>query len=401
MAEVLSVSQITALIKGTLEADFPRVLVEGEISNWRPASSGHLYFSLKDKDAMLQAVMFRGKAMGLRFDPADGMKVRASGSISVYPARGAYQIVCDSMETTGEGEILAMLEERKRRLAAEGLFDASRKRPISPFPRRVAVITSPTGAAVRDILTVLSRRAPQVRVVVLPAAVQGADAPGELINALTMANEHDLGETIIIGRGGGSLEDLLAFSDEDLARAVAASRIPVISAVGHEIDWSLCDLAADLRAPTPSAAAELAAADREETLDRVKSLKEGLVQEMRGRLSSLRERIDRHREDELEYRFRNRYQPLLLRLDDAKEALLRSLGQAAATARHRWEKARALIEASNPTAILKRGYAIVRKEGIDEAITASSSIHSGDRLRIRFASGSALATTEEVIHEEV
>ncbi len=258
----LSVSALTALVKELLEESLPSVLVEGEISNCRPASSGHLYFTLKDKGAMLQAVMFRYRSKVTGFEPVDGALARARGNITVYAARGQYQMIVERLERAGEGDILAMLEDRKRALAAEGLFDESRKRALPRFPSRVAIVTSPTGAAIRDILNVLKRRNAGMDLVVLPTAVQGEAAAAQIASQIAAANRLSLGDVLIVGRGGGSIEDLLPFSDELVVRAIAASRIPVISAVGHEIDWALSDFAADLRAPTPSAAAELVSESR-------------------------------------------------------------------------------------------------------------------------------------------
>ncbi|MDR2662034.1 MAG: exodeoxyribonuclease VII large subunit, partial [Treponema sp.] len=250
-----TVSELTGLIQANLENAFPQVLVEGELSNCRPSSTGHLYFSLKDPGAKIDGVMFKNRLAFLGFEPRDGMLLRVRGRISVYPQRGNYQLVCEDMELAGAGNILAMLENRKRALAAEGLFDPERKKPIPRFPETVGVVSSPTGAAVQDILNILKRRAEGIRVIILPAPVQGVDAAPIIARRIEQANRWNLAEVLIVGRGGGSLEDLLPFSEEAVVRAVAESEIPVISAVGHEIDNALSDLAADLRAPTPSAAA--------------------------------------------------------------------------------------------------------------------------------------------------
>ena len=255
---VFSVSQITDLIKEILETSFRTITIEGEISNWRPSAAGHIYFTLKDNNAQIKAVIFRGAAMRLNFRPKDGDKVRCTGSLSVYAPQGNYQIIVNTMEIAGAGNILQMLEERKRKLAAEGLFDEKRKKPLPPFPRTIGVVTSPTGAAIRDILNVTKRRNPGMNIIVLPAIVQGEGAAQTICKMIEIANFYQLCDVLIVGRGGGSLEDLLPFSEESVVRAVAASRIPTISAVGHEIDWALCDYSADRRAPTPSAAAEMA-----------------------------------------------------------------------------------------------------------------------------------------------
>ena len=264
---VLSVSQITGYLKSLLEGDpnLNPVFISGEISNFTDHyRSGHLYFSLKDEKAVLKAVMFSSSARRLRFRPSDGMKVLCRGRISLYEASGQYQLYVDDMQPDGLGTLNLAYEQLKTRLEKEGLFDAARKRPIPRYPRRVGVITSPTGAAVRDICQILGRRWPMAEIVFCPVLVQGEEAAPQLVEALARMNRVDGVDTIIIGRGGGSLEDLWAFNEESVARAVAASKIPVISAVGHETDFTICDFVADLRAPTPSAAAELAVPDQME-----------------------------------------------------------------------------------------------------------------------------------------
>lgn len=392
----LSVSELTGLVKNLLEETLPEVVVEGEISNWRPASSGHVYFTLKDSGAMLQAVMFKGKASRLSFRPVDGTLVRARGAVSVYAARGQYQLIVESMQKAGEGDILAMLEERKRRLAAEGLFDADKKPPLPAFPTRVTVITSPTGAALRDILSVLGRRNAGIRVTILPAAVQGEEAPASLVRQIQTANAYGLGDVIIIGRGGGSLEDLLAFSDEAVVRAVATSRIPVISAVGHEIDWSLCDYAASLRAPTPSAAAELVSESASSVSDRISAAADSLALSLRARLERARLLVDSFSPEHLELRFERTLQPFRQRFDDAKESLVRGAGDACVSARHRLDSAEAVLRASDPMAILSRGFAVVRRPGSNAAVRNAADLAPEDPVSITFAAGSAAARIVEV-----
>ncbi|MBN1242418.1 MAG: exodeoxyribonuclease VII large subunit [Spirochaetales bacterium] len=393
----LSVSELTLLVKTTLEDGFPAVLVEGEISNWRPASSGHVYFTLKDRESQLDAVMFRGRAGRLAFAPRDGLLVRAGGALSVYAARGRYQLIVESMERAGEGDLLAALEERKKRLSSEGLFDDDRKRPIPRLPRRVGVVTSPTGAAIRDILSTLARRDAACDVIILPAAVQGTEAPGEIAARIRYANAHGLAEVLIVGRGGGSLEDLLAFSDEEVVRAVAGSAVPVISAVGHEIDWALSDYAADFRAATPTAAAEFVSMGRHELLEAIADATGRLEDTLRGRLERARLAIDRFRPESLELQFRRIMQPLLLRLDDGKECLVEALGASVREARHRIELARGALEASDPDAVLGRGFAVVtRADNPGTALRGSAGLERGSRLSIRFARGSASATVEEI-----
>lgn len=392
----LTVSELTGLVKNLLEESLPEVVVEGEISNWRPASSGHVYFTLKDSGAMIQAVMFKGKASRLAFRPVDGTLVRARGAVSVYSARGQYQIIVEAMQKAGEGDILAMLEERKRRLAEEGLFDAGSKPPIPAFPTRIAVITSPTGAALRDILSVLGRRNAGIRVTILPAAVQGDEAPAALVRQVETANTFRLGDVIIIGRGGGSLEDLLAFSDESVVRAVAASRIPVISAVGHEIDWSLCDYAASLRAPTPSAAAELVSDSSSSLTDRIYAATDALTLSLQARMERARLLIESFSPEHLELRFERTLQPFRQRFDDAKELLVRGALDACVSAHHRLASADAVLRASDPMSILARGFAVVRHPGSGVAIRGVSELVPEAPVSITFATGKATARIMEV-----
>jgi exodeoxyribonuclease VII large subunit len=390
-----TVSEITGLIRERLEAAFSNVLVEGEISNCHAASSGHLYFTLKDGGAVIQAVMFRAKQRGLGFEPQDGMLVRVRGNVSVYPQRGNYQIICEGMELVGTGDILVMLEERKRRLAAEGLFDEGRKRPIPRFPETVGVVSSPTGAAVRDILNVLGRRAAGVRVVILPTLVQGAGAAEGIAARIVQANRWKLGDVLIVGRGGGSLEDLLPFSEEPVVRAVAASKIPVISAVGHEIDWALCDFAADLRAPTPSAAAELVSESREEALLRVREAAGELGRIIGNRIERIRLLAKPFSLEDLEYRFRGILQPRLLRFDDAKEALVGGLQDKTGVLRRRLELVRAGLEAANPLAILGRGFSVTTSRRTGKVLRRAADVRAGDRLSIRLLEGRVAAAAEE------
>jgi len=393
---VLSVSALTSIIKNMLEESLPSVTVEGEISNWRPAASGHVYFTLKDETASMQAVMFRGRAARLAFRPTDGNLVRAQGALSVYAARGQYQLVVDSMTAAGSGDILAILEERKRALAAEGLFDTGRKRPIPAFPSRVAVITSPTGAALRDILSVLGRRNAGIRVTILPALVQGDEAPEAIVRQIETANRYRLGDVIIVGRGGGSIEDLLAFSDEAVVRAVALSTIPVISAVGHEIDWSLCDYAADLRAPTPSAAAELVSDSAASVADRVRNAAETMAVSLRARLERARMLVDAFSTEHLELRLERALQPFRQRFDDARETLMHGVRDACTRSRHRLSMAESVVQASNPMAILSRGFAVVRRSGRAQAVRAASEVAAGDAITIAFSVGEVDARITEV-----
>jgi exodeoxyribonuclease VII large subunit len=387
-----TVSELTDLIKRRLEEGFGPLCVEGELSNCRPSSVGHLYFTLKDSGAAISAVMFRNSLTRLTFALKDGMLLRAKGKLSVYALRGTYQLVCEALEPAGTGDILAMLEARKRAFAAEGLFDESRKRPIPRFPETVAVVSSPSGAALQDILNILRRRAAGLRVVILPAPVQGAEAAPLIARRIEQANRWNIADTLIVGRGGGSLEDLLPFSEECVVRAVSTSKIPVISAVGHEIDWALCDFAADLRAPTPSAAAELVSENRGDTLKAVRAFAGSLRETIRGRLTHARLLLKPFSGDSLERQFRARLQPRLLRFDDAKEALLEAAAGRARELRRRLELAHATLNAANPNAILERGLSLVTNAATGAVIRRERDVKPGDTLRIQPAEGLIHAT---------
>ena len=394
MDHVYSIQEITGIIKSLFEQNFSSLRIAGEISNCRPSSTGHLYFTLKDEKAALQAVMFKGRTWTLGFEPKDGLKVVVSGSLSVYEQRGSYQIIVETMELAGEGAILKMLEERKQKLAREGLFDQARKRPLPFFPLRIAVITSPTGAALRDILTVLSRRNSTVSVTVLPAPVQGAEAAPVLVRQLETANRYRLGDVIIIGRGGGSLEDLLPFSDEAVVRAVAASDIPVISAVGHEIDWALTDFAADVRAPTPSAAAELAVPVLSDITATIAAAQTDLLHYITARIQRVRLMTKNFTPGTLEMQFRRIEQPLLMRLDDAKEHLLYNMQARLTDTKYRLALLSQKIEGANPQSILERGYAIVYNRTTETVIRSVQNVSEGSKLRIRLADGELYAEAQ-------
>ncbi len=395
-----TVSELTQLIKTTLETQVGEVTLEGEISNFRASGAGHLYFTLKDEDAMISAVMFRGRATALAFDPEDGQLVRVEGTVTVYAKRGNYQIIVERMQLAGAGRILAILEERKRRLAAEGLFEPSRKRDLPLLPQRIAVVTSPTGAAIRDILQVLGRRNSGLHLVIVPTAVQGDSAAAQIAAQIARADRHGLGDVIIVTRGGGSLEDLLPFSEESVVRAVADCRTPVISAVGHEIDIALCDYAADFRAPTPSAAAEAVSAPREELYQRVMSLGHEIARSFLQRLRHARDLVKRFHTDNLLREFRFLVQPYQLRLDDAKEELVRETQGRLERTRHRLELAQRHVEAVSPLEIMQRGFSIVQSQQSGEVITNAAVLEPDEALKIRFARGAVTARTEEQLSDE-
>ena len=383
--KALTVSEITRQIKLSLEQRFPRVWVQGEISNFKHHTSGHLYFTLKDEGAQISAVMWRSRAEALLFLPEAGMKVIARGSITVYPPRGNYQLDVDQLTPVGIGELQLAFERLKRKLAAEGLFDEDHKKPIPEFPESIGIITSQSGAALQDMRSVLARRFPAVEVVLAPVRVQGVGAAEEIVQAIAEINRYGKVDVIILGRGGGSLEDLWAFNEEIVARAIYASRIPIISAVGHEIDFSISDFVADLRAPTPSAAAELVVHDRAELLELLRNYCYTMRGSLEEKLSTLRDRVQGLLSS---YSF-NRPKDLLResaqRVDELERSLtlkfshlVQLLHQSQLTLQHR-------LEALNPKNVLRRGYALVRKEG--DLITSARSLGEGDDATIQFHDG--------------
>lgn len=393
--KVFSVSEINSLLKDMLENSFPQICIEGEISNYRPNSSGHLYFTLKDETSQISAVMFRSSAAHIDFVPKDGTKVQCTGRLTVYPARGNYQILITRMAVSGEGAILKMIEERKRRLAAEGLFDETKKKPLPPFPQTIGIITSPTGAALRDILQIMRRRNKCVSAIVFPSLVQGDDAAEYIVRQIKNANNLKKCDVLIVGRGGGSLEDLLPFSDESVVRAIADSNIPVISAVGHEIDWALSDFAADKRAPTPSAAAELAVPQLSDILNTLLFYKNELHQNIDARVKNAKLTIQSFSPDNLELKFRSIEQPLLQRFDYMKDEIYDGMVQKIRDARILVENLRLILENANPQSIFERGYSMVRDKNTMQIIRDGKQVAIGSEIEIIPAKGKIIARVEE------
>lgn len=387
----LTVTQLTNLIKNMLENSFQNILLKGEISNFKPSSAGHLYFSLKDADAQISAVMFRGSASNLTFQPKDGTMVQARGKISVYAPRGNYQLIIISMEKAGTGNIMEMIEQRKRKLAAEGLFDSARKRTLPYFPKTVGIVTSPGGAALRDILNIRKRRNDKVEIIVLPSLVQGDTAAPTIVNMIQIANRHKLCDVLIVGRGGGSLEDLLPFSEESVVRAIAASEIPVVSAVGHEIDWALSDFAADCRAPTPSAAAEIVIPEKTAILNEIDACKTNLYGEITERTRSLRLLLKSFDPENMHTRLLNIEQRLSERFDRAFDSMKSSMEELIKDRRRTIEHSREILENCNPQSIFERGYSMVTdRDG--NIIRDAHKLNSGDHIKIRPAKGEIEAT---------
>ncbi|WP_407396575.1 exodeoxyribonuclease VII large subunit [Treponema sp.] len=387
----LTVAQLTNLIKTMLENSFQNILLKGEISNFKPSSAGHLYFSLKDAEAQISAVMFRGSALGLNFQPKDGTMVQVRGKLSVYAPRGNYQLIITSMEKAGAGNIMEMIEERKRKLAAEGLFDSQRKRQLPFFPQTVGIVTSPNGAALRDILNIRKRRNDKVNIIVFPALVQGDTAAPTIVQMIETANRHKMCDVLIVGRGGGSLEDLLPFSEESVVRAIASSNIPVVSAVGHEIDWALSDFAADRRAPTPSAAAEIVIPEKSMILDNIGFHKNELYNSISTRTRNLRLLLRSFDPENMHTRLLNIEQRFSERFDRAFESMKKSIEELIKDRRHALEHCREILENCNPQTIFDRGYSMVTDE-TGRIIRDGEKLNSGDQIRIRPAKGEITAT---------
>lgn len=393
--KIFTVSELNGIIKEILEG-FPVITLEGEISNYRPNSSGHLYFNLKDNSSIISAVMFRGAAYSLSFAPKDGMKVQVTGKLSVYGPQGKYQIIISKMSIAGEGDILRMIEERKRKLAAEGLFDQTKKKKLPAFPKTIGIVTSPTGAALRDILQITKRRNKCISVNIFPALVQGTDAAITIAQQINTANAFNLCDVLIVGRGGGSLEDLLPFSEECVVRAIAESHIPVVSAVGHEIDWALSDYAADLRAPTPSAAAEIVVPQLSEIKTILLQYSNELYENSMNRVEKIKLMIKSFKPENLEMQFRSIEQPLLQRFDNAKEGLFQNIIQKLRDTRQYIENCETVLENASPQTIFNRGYSMVRNKNSGEIVRSTENIQEGTELEIVPASGKITATVTSI-----
>jgi exodeoxyribonuclease VII large subunit len=390
----LSVAELTAQIKDLVETGFPSVWVSGEISNYSRPQSGHSYFTLKDELAQIRAVMWRGAAARVKFDLADGMEVICHGHLDVYAPRGTYQLVVEQMQPKGVGALELALRKLRDKLAAEGLFDAARKRRLPPFPRRLAFVTSPTGAAIRDFLEVLRRRWRSVDVLVIPVRVQGDGASREIADAIRLANKLSPSpDVLIVGRGGGSLEDLWAFNEEPVVRAIAASKVPTVSAVGHEIDVTLADLAADVRALTPSEAAERVVPSADEVAKRMRGFHERLRAAVTRRLIILRTKfaaLAAHRAlrrpfDGIHDRGR--------RLDELSSRTTAAVKSFVGQRRARVDTLAAKLESLSPLAVLHRGYSVTTDER-GRIIRDAAQIHAGQTIQSRFATGTATSKVE-------
>ena len=436
---VWRVADLVSAARTALEREYTDVWVEGEISNFRPADSGHLYFTLKDGDSQLRIVMFRSSARLLRFKPADGLAVIARGRVTIYESRGELQLCAEYLEPKGAGALQLAFEQLKAKLAAEGLFDAARKKPLPALPRRIGIVTSPRGAAIQDMLNILRRRHASVPILIYPAQVQGEAAPSEVRAGIQYFNRARDVDVIIVARGGGSIEDLAAFNEESLARAIAFSTIPVISAVGHETDFTIADFVADLRAPTPSAAAELVIESRHQLEERVAGLRQRLARAARYRLLMARQVLTEWAQHAAFARMRDalarrqqRVDDLVYRLVSAEHRLLRQhrsrLDVAGARIRHfdvrrqlanmrrdldshtaalaaatrrlllvrrsRWERSSARLEEMSPLKILDRGYALVF-DSTGKLVKNAAQVNIGEDVTARLARGTIISTVKE------
>lgn len=391
---IFTVSEITAHIARLLREAFPRATVEGEISNWRLSPAGHAYFKLRDDHAILSAVMFRSSLGRLGFIPQDGARVVARGTIDVYAPQGNYQIKVESLREAGLGDLHLAFLRLKEKLEKEGLFDPALKKPLPRLPKRVGVVTSPTGAAIRDILNVLTRRFAGIDIVLAPVRVQGREAPGEICDAIRNLNALGSIDVMIVGRGGGSLEDLAAFNEESVARAIFESAIPVISAVGHETDFSIADFVADLRAPTPSAAAELVVEEREGLLDRVETMRARLQRSSINRLSQFQLAYEAAAESYVLTQPLARLESLAQRVDDLTSALRRTTRHTFAERVAHWRPLAEKLRALDPDATLARGYSVVT-DGEGNVIRDSANVDVGHALNVRLHRGRLGVRVEE------
>lgn len=441
----ISVSQLNRRVKTLLDQGIARLWVEGEISNLARPASGHLYFSLKDDSSQIRAAFFRQRQRGPTIGLKNGDKVLAFGRVSLYEPRGDYQLIVEQVEPAGEGALKREFDKLKRKLQAEGLFDDERKQPLPELPQRIGVITSSSGAAIRDILSVLKRRFPSIPVAIYPAAVQGDAAPAELITALAAAIRRDECDVLIIGRGGGSLEDLWAFNDEALARAMVDCPIPIVSAVGHEVDFTIADFVADVRAPTPSGAAELVVPDRMDWLRTVETLTARIarlgrrsledsaqtldwlsrrlfasspsagvarqgdwLRELRGRLAATvrqdlltrSKSLQLARSSLLQRSPAVRIERSISQQRSLSQRLLAAARQSVSDVDHKLQLAMRALHSVSPLATLDRGYAIVMDEKTGQALTNASEVSTGSTIRARLQNGQLLATVDEVVDDE-
>ena len=397
MDRALSVTELNLFIRDLLDnqSALANICVHGELSNYKIYPSGHHYFTLKDSESSLKCVMFKGNSSRLRFRPESGMSVTAWGRVSVYPRDGVYQLYCTQLMPEGMGDLQVAFEQLKAKLDQEGLFDAAHKKPLPAFPSRIAIITSSAGAAVHDMIRILGRRWPMAKLLLLSVRVQGVEAPAEIAGAIRYANEFEIADLIITGRGGGSIEDLWAFNDERVARAIYLSEIPVISAVGHEPDVTISDYVADRRASTPSNAAEIAVPDQREIADLLASYELRSSQAMRKRIDALRDRLDDFQARRVMTAPTAHIDQRRMELDRSRERLISAEEQMLAAKRQKFVALTASLDAMSPLRVLTRGYTIAINDA-GECIRSVAQTQTGDHLRLTLTDGTLGCRVEEV-----
>ena len=391
--EVLSITQLNEYIRGRMDMDplLTQVAVRGEISNYKLYPSGHHYFTLKDESSALKCVMFKGNAMRLRFRPENGMKIIAMGRVTVFPRDGAYQLYCAAMAMDGIGDLYAAFEQLKKKLEAQGLFDPAHKKPLPKYPGTIGIITSSAGAAVHDMLRILRKRYPLTHVRLLPVRVQGAEAPGEIAAAIGYANHYKLADLLIVGRGGGSIEDLWAFNDERVAQAIYASDIPVISAVGHEPDVTISDFVADLRAATPSNAAELAVPDQDALRQNLDAMSSAMAVALNRQLKAARQHLDTLSQSPVLRNPTGYIQQQRKGLELLKNRLISAQNQAISQKKQRYIAAVSKLDAMSPLKVLSRGYSMAQTSA-GEVLRSVHQVELGERVSIRLTDGILSAT---------
>jgi len=396
LRNVLTVSDVTRMVKQLLESNYTDLWVSGEVSNYTRASSGHMYFTLKDERAVIRAVLFKGYQKGVRFEIENGLKLIVHGALSVFEKRGEYQIIVDFLEPEGLGALQLAFEQLKEKLQKEGLFDESKKRPIPAFPDVVGVITSETGAAIRDILNVIGRRNSGVRIIIYPTLVQGDEAAHSIARAVQRANERKEVDVLIVGRGGGSIEDLWPFNEEVVARALYKSKIPVISAVGHEIDFTIADFAADMRAPTPSAAAEIVVKNKIELLRTYADLHRRMFETMERTVQSRREQLSRFTVGALQDKVNRLIREKQMGLDDLTRSLTATMETTLTRLRGRFEKLVGQLNVLSPLATLSRGYSIVSRMRDGKTVLSINNVAPGEEISTLVQDGRVYSRVRDV-----
>ena len=393
--KILSVTELNQLVRGKLErdSDLQNVCIRGEISNYKLYPSGHHYFSLKDSESAIRCVLFKGNALSLRFRPENGMQVLAVGRVSLYPRDGSYQFYATRLLPDGAGDLSVAFEQLKQKLYAEGLFDPTHKQQLPPFPHRIGIVTSPAGAAVHDMLRILGKRYPLSKAILLPVRVQGAEAPGEIVRAIDYANAQEIADVLIVGRGGGSIEDLWAFNDEGVSRAIYRSRIPVVSAVGHEPDVTISDFTADLRAATPSNAAELVAPDQSELRAALDGMQRAITAAMEQRLTRARQQLSALSSSPMLRNPMNYIQERRLRLDKLTGDFRRVSTRLVQDSRQRLVHLSASLDAMSPLKVLSRGYSMTA-DSDGRLVSSVTEVSPGQSLTILVSDGKIHAVAE-------